>query len=418
MRWVVGFFLWMSVVLSSTVSADTAGDLQRCTEKTDPSLYRQAIEACARVVQAYGADKSAPNYALALRSKSEKMFWLLEPRPPLPDLNNPRAVEFWNNHHEQIEAHDKLIAKMHKDEAIRDISEVIALHPNDSDALSTRALWYSELGNHDDAIADRTAVIRLKPNDPAAYFVRGLEFAEMHSPSAAIADFEKAIALLPDAPEGRERAFRGLYRERDKAYAALGKAAPELSPPSVASVGELAKPGWAWVIGGPLMLVGFTVLVGLFGKISRYELLRISYSVAVAAVALGVLWFREIYPGNPRGPQEAADWAAHPYASLLGAAIPCLLIAPLFYWWLGKAKWFDRMFAKPAPIVGEPWWQVLGVPSDATLDQVKTAYSALLEAHRPDRVSTMGKDIQELAEKKTKEIDGAYIAALTQLNKG
>ena len=60
----------------------------------------------------------------------------------------------------------------------------------------------------------------------------------------------------------------------------------------------------------------------------------------------------------------------------------------------------------------------MGVASDATLDQVKTAYTVLLEAHRPDRVATMGKDIQELAKKKSHEIDRAFAAALTQLNKG
>ena len=218
-------------------------------------------------------------------------------------MNNSRAVEFWNNHHEQIEANRKLIEKFHKDEAIRDISEVIALNPNDSEALSQRALWYAELDRHEDAIADRTAVIRLKPNDWFAYYVRGLDFAEARHHLAAIADFEKTLTLLPDAPppdapkDFRERAFRTINQQRDKAYAALGKAAPELSAPSGTSVGELARPGWAWVLGGPFLLVGFTVLVGLFGKISRYELLRISYSAAVAAVVLGVMWFREIYTG-------------------------------------------------------------------------------------------------------------------------
>jgi DnaJ like chaperone protein len=61
------------------------------------------------------------------------------------------------------------------------------------------------------------------------------------------------------------------------------------------------------------------------------------------------------------------------------------------------------------------WWEVLSVPSDATLEQVKSAYRRLMAEYHPDKVATMGKEIRELAEKKSKQINQAYTAALGQL---
>lgn len=61
----------------------------------------------------------------------------------------------------------------------------------------------------------------------------------------------------------------------------------------------------------------------------------------------------------------------------------------------GGAAILDRAFtgftALPAPIVAgmaRPWWEVLGVPRDASKDQVTTAYRRLASDAHPDRGGT------------------------------
>jgi DnaJ-class molecular chaperone with C-terminal Zn finger domain len=40
---------------------------------------------------------------------------------------------------------------------------------------------------------------------------------------------------------------------------------------------------------------------------------------------------------------------------------------------------------------------------------VKTAYQNLVKQYHPDRMEGMGKELRELAEKRTKEINQAYV---------
>jgi DNA-directed RNA polymerase subunit RPC12/RpoP len=51
---------------------------------------------------------------------------------------------------------------------------------------------------------------------------------------------------------------------------------------------------------------------------------------------------------------------------------------------------------------------ILGLTANCTPQEIKAAYRRRLKEYHPDRVADMGKEIQMLAEKKTKEINWAF----------
>lgn len=48
------------------------------------------------------------------------------------------------------------------------------------------------------------------------------------------------------------------------------------------------------------------------------------------------------------------------------------------------AEMFEGFAALPAPGAGRPWWEVLGIPSGATPEQIEDAYRAKAKEHHPD----------------------------------
>jgi DnaJ like chaperone protein len=52
---------------------------------------------------------------------------------------------------------------------------------------------------------------------------------------------------------------------------------------------------------------------------------------------------------------------------------------------------------------------VLGVGRDATPEQIKQAYRQLANQYHPDKVTHLGEEFRELAEKRFKEIQEAYL---------
>jgi DnaJ like chaperone protein len=81
--------------------------------------------------------------------------------------------------------------------------------------------------------------------------------------------------------------------------------------------------------------------------------------------------------------------------------------------------WVVSLFLKPkaAPPVRSPsqpapaapaWNEVLGVSSDATSDQIQAAYRSLMSQYHPDKVASLGVELQTLAESKSKQIGAAY----------
>jgi len=55
-------------------------------------------------------------------------------------------------------------------------------------------------------------------------------------------------------------------------------------------------------------------------------------------------------------------------------------------------------------------YEVLGLPNTASPDEIKHAYRELANKYHPDKVSHLGEEFKQLAEKRFKKIDAAYKA--------
>lgn len=60
----------------------------------------------------------------------------------------------------------------------------------------------------------------------------------------------------------------------------------------------------------------------------------------------------------------------------------------------------------------QPWHAILKVSPNATLDEIRHAYKTLLSQYHPDKVATLGEELRNLADRKTKAITSAYREAL------
>jgi preprotein translocase subunit Sec63 len=58
----------------------------------------------------------------------------------------------------------------------------------------------------------------------------------------------------------------------------------------------------------------------------------------------------------------------------------------------------------------ERWdpWAVLGIARDATRDEIARAYREQLKRYHPDRVADLGPELQQVAHRKTVELQRAY----------
>jgi hypothetical protein len=64
--------------------------------------------------------------------------------------------------------------------------------------------------------------------------------------------------------------------------------------------------------------------------------------------------------------------------------------------------------AEEAPNRPRTPYEVLNLPPDADQETIKAAYRKLANQYHPDKVSHLGKEFQDLAERKFKEIQEAY----------
>ena len=68
--------------------------------------------------------------------------------------------------------------------------------------------------------------------------------------------------------------------------------------------------------------------------------------------------------------------------------------------------------APEGPSASPPHWSVvLGVEPDASPEQIRDAYRRLIGEYHPYKVASLGPEIRAVAERKTKEIVGAFQAA-------
>ena len=70
---------------------------------------------------------------------------------------------------------------------------------------------------------------------------------------------------------------------------------------------------------------------------------------------------------------------------------------------------------RPRAVDGAPWdpHAILGVPRGASTEVVTQAYHDRLKEYHPDRVASLGAELQDLAHRKTLDIQRAY-AELTR----
>lgn len=54
------------------------------------------------------------------------------------------------------------------------------------------------------------------------------------------------------------------------------------------------------------------------------------------------------------------------------------------------------------------WAEVLGTKSNASRDEIRKAYRQRMSEYHPDKVAQLGKELREVAERKSKEINAAY----------
>jgi DnaJ-domain-containing protein 1 len=63
-----------------------------------------------------------------------------------------------------------------------------------------------------------------------------------------------------------------------------------------------------------------------------------------------------------------------------------------------------------------PWWEVLGVSQGSCMDEVKAAYRTKIKQCHPDRVMGLGEEFQQLADRKTREVNEALNEARRRAN--
>jgi len=69
---------------------------------------------------------------------------------------------------------------------------------------------------------------------------------------------------------------------------------------------------------------------------------------------------------------------------------------------------------QPQPAFAPGWTRVLELPADASLDEIREAYRRLMSQYHPDKVASLGRELRELADAKSKDISSAYRQALAE----
>jgi DnaJ-domain-containing protein 1 len=69
-----------------------------------------------------------------------------------------------------------------------------------------------------------------------------------------------------------------------------------------------------------------------------------------------------------------------------------------------------RAAATPDPPLA--WHQILEISPQASVDEIRDAYKKLMGQYHPDKVASLGPELQAVAERKSKEITEAYRMAM------
>lgn len=85
--------------------------------------------------------------------------------------------------------------------AIEDFDKVLALEPDNVDALISRGNAYSQIGDNGRALADLDRAIQLAPDNAQAYVIRGLANNRRGQKQLAMQDYAAALKIAPRYPQ-------------------------------------------------------------------------------------------------------------------------------------------------------------------------------------------------------------------------
>ncbi len=105
-------------------------------------------------------------------------------------------------------------------EALKPISDAIALNPNFAEAYYWRALCFNSINKTEKALADLSTAIELANDVPTFYMSRGLIYSNQNKFDLAVIDFDKALVLDPslqDAMTNKEFCQKEIARQHELA---------------------------------------------------------------------------------------------------------------------------------------------------------------------------------------------------------
>ena len=76
-----------------------------------------------------------------------------------------------------------------------------------------------------------------------------------------------------------------------------------------------------------------------------------------------------------------------------------------------RSKGQQRRERRQATPPRAPWWKVLGVSQEASLEEINQHYRKAMRMYHPDKVAGMAPEIIALAERRTKELNAALSQA-------
>jgi len=79
----------------------------------------------------------------------------------------------------------------------------------------------------------------------------------------------------------------------------------------------------------------------------------------------------------------------------------------------GKGPEISQRVPEPQP-VPQPWYEVLELSPQASVEEIRRAYQTLISKYHPDKVATLGDELKALAERKSVQINSAYTQALLE----
>jgi lipoprotein NlpI len=184
-----------SFALSSTLLADSQGDLEHCKFIGEISKADEGIAACGRVLDDPKA--TAQDRAAALSNRCGWWWAKRDPDRALSDCNEAiRANSGYAAAY--LNRGNAYLSKSDFERAFGDFNEAIRLDPTNAWAFAQRGNLYKSKGDFDRAVTDLNESIRLDPTYALAFFARGDLYKIRGDLARAMADMNESLRLDPN----------------------------------------------------------------------------------------------------------------------------------------------------------------------------------------------------------------------------